>query len=396
MANSGEWSLSVVDLDRQEEVVRVELPSLYPDPTLDYQLYYTPYSLTFATPTRLLLGSLPPGLASGGPIFQLDLPGLELAPREDTFPAPLLTHPWGRTPVFRTSRDRSTTAFVLEPGSSPSIVGVYDPDTDTMAARGLEIERSLAINADGSRIVITQHDLAIESADLTVLDRGLNPLNKISTIGQQPLAAAVNPLNDEIVYVLDDRSPYYIEEVHLDEALQTRALSYTPPEGYFPAPHHALEVSPDGEWLYAPLCQTWCEPPAKLLAVRVGPVTTNDDEPPRTTVEPLAPTQPATWWVLRWAGEDDQSGIHHFEVEVRVGEGGEWLPWLSTTTRSALYSGAAPGETTCFRVRAVDWAGQVEPWATEAELCTVAGGDASGLNAIGLPLIVNATTGGGG
>lgn len=87
-----------------------------------------------------------------------------------------------------------------------------------------------------------------------------------------------------------------------------------------------------------------------------------DTTPPTAVVNPLPAWSPGTFRVS-WSGSDNQggSGIRFYDLEARL-NGGAWQAWLTATTAtSADFTGvnAALYE---FRARAVDWAGNIQPW----------------------------------
>lgn len=80
VANSGEHSLSVISPDTLKETRRIQLPNLHPDSTDPY----TPWQLAWIGDHTLLIVGRPPGLATWGPVYQLDLKTLALTARGDT------------------------------------------------------------------------------------------------------------------------------------------------------------------------------------------------------------------------------------------------------------------------------------------------------------------------
>ncbi len=69
---------------------------------------------------------------------------------------------------------------------------------------------------------------------------------------------------------------------------------------------------------------------------------------------------------LSWSGSDSGSGIEHYEI-ARSTDGGGWAS-VGTSNRSLATVHAATGHTYQFRIRAVDWAGNVGGWATGSTL----------------------------
>ncbi len=65
------------------------------------------------------------------------------------------------------------------------------------------------------------------------------------------------------------------------------------------------------------------------------------------------------------------SGLAGFDVQVRQGAAGAWQPWLTgTVNASGVYNGQR-SQRYSFRVRAIDTAGNVSPWATAGGRNTV-------------------------
>jgi hypothetical protein len=75
-------------------------------------------------------------------------------------------------------------------------------------------------------------------------------------------------------------------------------------------------------------------------------------------------------YTVSWGGVDDESGIAHYDVEVQ-GNGGPWKPFKSGTTEtSALVTDGRQGTTYGYRARAVDNAGNIQPWSDEPQAVT--------------------------
>ena len=72
--------------------------------------------------------------------------------------------------------------------------------------------------------------------------------------------------------------------------------------------------------------------------------------------------------VIRWAGKDDRkgTGVAYYDVQAKAGDG-EWVDWRpATTDHHAMYYPTDEG-TFYFRCRAVDNAGNVEPYPDRAD-----------------------------
>ena len=100
-----------------------------------------------------------------------------------------------------------------------------------------------------------------------------------------------------------------------------------------------------------------------------------DTAPPSSSA-----TSPATTislsFAVSWSGSDGLSGVESYDVQYRVGSGGAWMDWLlGTTSTSETFGPASPvslvrGETYYFRVRAHDFAGNVEAYPSSPDTST--------------------------
>lgn len=100
------------------------------------------------------------------------------------------------------------------------------------------------------------------------------------------------------------------------------------------------------------------------------PETVDDTTPPVATVSPLPPFTMSSTFTVNWSGTDNESGIAYYDVEYQT-NGGQWKPFKSATTEtSGLFTDVRQGTTYGFRARAVDNAGNVQPWAAAAQATT--------------------------
>ncbi len=268
VANSGEYSISVIDLNTRQRLNDLILPSLGPAPG------YTPYSLVLTSNQNALVGSSPPGAASGGPIYQIDLHALTLREHPDISS--------GRYPQIRISTDYSTVALLREPYESPATVTRYDPVSDSaLTASYSTIMSTLAVNFDGSQIIGNRGGCFGGDPEFWVLNRGLDVINRIDLAGCVQTAVAFSPVQRNLVYAAGGPSTIYeppsLAEVDTQIMLQTRQLALRLPADFRPR-WNTLVISDDGKWAYVLLnegSKTY-GPPSKLLAVNI----TGDYVPP--------------------------------------------------------------------------------------------------------------------
>ncbi|MCD6554886.1 MAG: Ig-like domain repeat protein, partial [Anaerolineae bacterium] len=106
---------------------------------------------------------------------------------------------------------------------------------------------------------------------------------------------------------------------------------------------------------------------AEAIASDGKALTIYDTTPPTSEA-----TSPAEWdefaFIVEWTGDDTAvgSGIAFFDVQVKIGDDGEWTDWLTHTTEtSATYTAVYVDEPDAlyhFRSRATDNAGHIEDW----------------------------------
>jgi DNA-binding beta-propeller fold protein YncE len=264
VANSGEYSISQIDLETMSAVRKIPVPPLSPHP----QVNPTPYDIAVVDEDTALIGG-DGGLGSGGPIYELNLITLEVSPRDDIG--------GGNRPVLRTSKDLSKTAILLEPGGSPSTVALYDTSSDSSIARYFDIERGLAINKNGNRIATTWFFNNYLVPDLRLANRNLNTIKTIKLV-DIPLGIDFHPTG-EYIYATGGYRGSSIEEVSVETLIQTRYLDYPMPEGFEQFYHpETLVVSKDGRWVYVILRHStapWT-PPSRLLAVKINRTVTDE------------------------------------------------------------------------------------------------------------------------
>ena len=94
------------------------------------------------------------------------------------------------------------------------------------------------------------------------------------------------------------------------------------------------------------------------------------NEPPTSTVHPLPEVTYAPTFTVTWEGQDNESGVWLYDVQVRDGGDGEWgYLQHSTTVTSSQFTGQH-GRTYYFRSRAMDNVGNRGPWPGQSQAHT--------------------------
>ena len=92
-------------------------------------------------------------------------------------------------------------------------------------------------------------------------------------------------------------------------------------------------------------------------------VTTVESLPPTSVVQPLPEYSPYGAAIMTWNGQDrGGSGIESFELQCRDGAEGAWLGCGTYQTPGSAAVPGEPGHTIFLRSRAIDKAGNIEPW----------------------------------
>jgi len=98
--------------------------------------------------------------------------------------------------------------------------------------------------------------------------------------------------------------------------------------------------------------------------------TETPNRPPTSTVNPLPAVTYSLDFTVTWEGEDNQSGIWLYDVQVRDGEDADWVYWQhSAASTSGQFTGE-DGHTYYFRSRATDRVGNREDWPQEPQAWT--------------------------
>jgi hypothetical protein len=265
---------------------------------------------------------------------------------------------------------------MVEPYSSPTTGLRYDTITGQIASYTSGIQRTVAINRDGSRMVYV-NAIGQRAEVLGATSSTLSLLSSEGLIEGFPISTAFNPAQRNLLYVAMEDGP--LLEIDSGSPIHTsRLLKGSLPYNFYQA-LHALVVQDDGEWAYTfliiPQLSKVQVNEGKVRGIRIS---RPDTTPPVTHMNALPTSFTTNWWHLYWSGEDSQSGIMRYDVQFRAGAGGTWRDWASTTYTSTLFRNAQAGQTYYFRVRGVDHSGNVEGWRAW-DAMTVAGADASGL-----------------
>ncbi|MEZ4832993.1 MAG: hypothetical protein R2873_13565 [Caldilineaceae bacterium] len=85
----------------------------------------------------------------------------------------------------------------------------------------------------------------------------------------------------------------------------------------------------------------------------------------------LAEDDTVTPIVVSWGGDDNLSGVLWHDVQVKVGDNGEWTDWLVQTENSEAVYDAVQGEVYSFRVRSEDNAGNWSDFSTGEGVQTI-------------------------
>ena len=95
------------------------------------------------------------------------------------------------------------------------------------------------------------------------------------------------------------------------------------------------------------------------------------NEPPTSTVHPLPMITYSPTFTVTWEGQDNESGVWLYDVQMRDGTGGEWVDLAhSTTATSTQFTSGRHGHTYYFRSRAMDHVGNRSDWPADSQAHT--------------------------
>jgi spore germination protein YaaH len=88
----------------------------------------------------------------------------------------------------------------------------------------------------------------------------------------------------------------------------------------------------------------------------------NDTTPPTGGIRLLPSSTDALATQVSWAATDVGSGVRSYSVQVQDRSSTTWTPWLTGTTATSAYYVGVAGHNYEFRVSAVDFKGNAQPW----------------------------------
>ncbi|MFV9507874.1 MAG: hypothetical protein AB4911_25270 [Oscillochloridaceae bacterium umkhey_bin13] len=94
----------------------------------------------------------------------------------------------------------------------------------------------------------------------------------------------------------------------------------------------------------------------------------SDTTPPTASILAIQPRD--NGYQITWGGTDDISGIAAYDIQVRILPNGGWTDWKRETAEMTAWFGPHEGKHFAFRVRAKDWASNLQPWPEQAQLDT--------------------------
>jgi hypothetical protein len=94
------------------------------------------------------------------------------------------------------------------------------------------------------------------------------------------------------------------------------------------------------------------------------------NEPPTSTVYSLPEITHTPIFTVTWEGQDNESGVWLYDVQVRDGSGGQWVSWQQSTAATSGQFTGQHGHIYYFRSRATDHVGNRENWPAEYQAYT--------------------------
>jgi hypothetical protein len=95
-----------------------------------------------------------------------------------------------------------------------------------------------------------------------------------------------------------------------------------------------------------------------------------DNDPPTSSVLPLAADQEEESFEVAWQGSDTRSGVHTYSIFVSAGTSSSFIPWITGTNATTAVFTGSPGTRYCFYSRAIDNASINEAAKSVADTCT--------------------------
>lgn len=285
----------------------------------------------------------------------------------DTYPA---WSPDGGRIVFQSYRDGQAELYVMNADGSGQTRLTYHDEYDGEAAW----------SPDGTQIAFTRRSgddyrIWVMNADGSGARQLSNQRNS-----ENP---AWSPDGSQIAYDADGNGDGWQEIWLMDTGGGNQRQVYDPPDGNTDA--WVRSWSPDGRyiaftrisWIYYQGNWYWTyaylyalELPNAPTVMQMGGYDSDwhpdwqnaDIWAPASRVEPLPAESPGIFYV-EWTGTDTGiAGIQSYDAQVKDGAGGAWTDWqMGVEYDHAQFTGTG-GHTYFFRVRASDYAGNVEPW----------------------------------
>jgi Tol biopolymer transport system component len=277
------------------------------------------------------------------------------------------------------SPDGTKIAFTsLRDGNYEIYVMNADGSAQTRLTNNTVWDAHPAWSPDGKQIAFVSNRAAANKYQLWTMNAdGSNP-TVVSAALNYALYPAWSPDSNRLAFNDDENN-----DGTLDVAIINRdGTGLTHPLGTAPknTDYRAPTWSPDGQQIAFSMIHrtgatTWDQ--AQLYALNLATNNlrqmtpgnqewwvdwqTTDVTPPTSSVTaPALAANPV--FPVSWSGTDAQSGVKTYDVQVRDGPGGSWVPWMTATTQTAAVFSGELAHTYYFQARARDWAGNVEAY----------------------------------